>query len=67
MPEKEGLEIILELRKSYPEIKVIAISGGGRLSPEGYLESAKQMGASMVFQKPFSQKEIISAVQDLLN
>ena len=67
MPEKEGLEIILEIRKTYPDIKIIAISGGGRLSPEGYLESARHMGASRVFQKPFTQKEIIGAVNDLLS
>ncbi|MCD4768937.1 MAG: response regulator [Bacteroidales bacterium] len=66
MPEKEGLEIILEIRKRHPNIKIIAISGGGRLSPEGYLESARHLGASKVFQKPFTQKEIISAVNDLL-
>jgi len=65
MPEKEGLETILELRKKYPELKIIAISGGGRIGPEGYLPSAKRLGADMVFQKPLVQKEFLQAVSVL--
>jgi CheY-like chemotaxis protein len=67
MPEKEGLETIMTLRKRYPEIKIIAISGGGRIGPEGYLPSAKHLGADMVFQKPLVQKEFMEAVALLLN
>ena len=67
MPEKEGLETILELRKNHPELKIIAISGGGRIGPEGYLPSAKYLGADMVFQKPLVQKEFIMAVSLLLD
>lgn len=66
MPEKEGLETILELRKKHPELKIIAISGGGRIGPQGYLPSAKYLGADMVFQKPLVQKEFVQAVSDLL-
>ena len=40
MPDKEGLEIILEMKKQRPDLKIIAISGGGRISPESYLECA---------------------------
>jgi len=67
MPEKEGLETILELRKKYPGLKIIAISGGGRIGPEGYLPGAKLLGADMVFQKPLVQKEFMEAVSLLLN
>ena len=66
MPEKEGLETILELRKKHPELKIIAISGGGRIGPQGYLPSAKYLGADMVFQKPLVQKEFVQAVAALL-
>jgi DNA-binding response OmpR family regulator len=66
MPEKEGLETILELRKKHPELKIIAISGGGRIGPQGYLPSAKYLGADMVFQKPLVQKEFVQAVASLL-
>jgi two-component system, response regulator, stage 0 sporulation protein F len=67
MPEKEGLETIFELRNKYPKLKIIAISGGGRISPSGYLPGAKLLGANMVFQKPLDQKEFLQAVSSLLN
>jgi len=67
MPEKEGLETIFEVRKKHPEVKIIAISGGGRISPDGYLPSAKMFGADKVFQKPLVQKEFLEAVALLLN
>ena len=66
MPDKEGLEIILEMKKQRPDLKIIAISGGGRISPESYLECAAHFGASRVFQKPFKQKELVSAVNELI-
>jgi len=66
MPEKEGLETIFELRQKYPDLKIIAISGGGRISPEGYLPGAKLLGADMVFPKPLDQKEFMQAVATLL-
>jgi two-component system cell cycle response regulator CpdR len=66
MPDKEGLEIIMEMKKQRPNLKIIAISGGGRISPESYLECAAHFGASRVFQKPFKQKELVSAVNELI-
>ena len=65
MPEKEGLETIFELRRMYPDLKIIAISGGGRIGPDGYLPGAKLLGANMVFQKPLDQKEFVNAVESI--
>jgi two-component system cell cycle response regulator CpdR len=67
MPEKEGLETIFELRKLHPQLKIIAISGGGRIGPDGYLPGAKLLGANMVFQKPLVQKDLLNAIATLLN
>jgi CheY-like chemotaxis protein len=67
MPQKEGLETILELRKKYPELKIIAISGGGRIGPDGYLPTAKYLGADMVFSKPLIRNEFLQAISLLLN
>jgi CheY-like chemotaxis protein len=67
MPEKEGLETIFELRRMHPDLKIIAISGGGRISPDGYLPGAKLLGANMVFQKPLVQKDFLAAVASLLD
>jgi hypothetical protein len=61
------LETIMELRKKWPDLKIIAISGGGRFGPEGYLPGAKLLGADLVFQKPLVQKEFLQAVSSLLN
>ena len=67
MPEKEGLEIIREMKRIKPELKIIAISGGGRISAESYLETAKMFGADHAFQKPFSLSEIVGAVRELID
>lgn len=67
MPEKEGLELILELRKKKEKLKIIAISGGGRFQYQGYLTSAKHLGADRVFQKPLDHKEFMNVISDLLN
>ena len=66
MPEKEGLETIREMKKLHSDLKIIAMSGGGKISPENYLGTAKVFGASRVLEKPFTQKQLVSAVQDML-
>jgi len=66
MPEKDGFETILELRRSIPGVKIIAISGGDRIKPELYLGSAKRLGAEYTFVKPFRRKELMKAVHDLV-
>lgn len=66
MPEKEGIETILELRRDFPGIKIIAISGGGRFrSPNTFLTMAEHFGASRTFSKPLRQRELLSAVREL--
>jgi PAS domain S-box-containing protein len=66
MPEREGIEIIIELKKDFPDVKIIAISGGGRSEPESYLNLAEQLGAKRVFPKPIDREELLNAVRDLL-
>ncbi len=66
MPEKEGLETIREVRKKYPGMKIIAISGGGRLDSNEYLEPARHFGAARIIKKPFQKSEMVNAVKDLL-
>lgn len=67
MPDQEGLETISVLKKRYPAVKIIAISGGGRIGPEAYLPAALELGADRVFAKPFDVKELVTAVQALLD
>lgn len=65
MPEKEGLETIMELRRDDPGVKIIAISGGGRIGPQSYIEVARALGAQRTFAKPFDRQEFLAAVRDL--
>jgi DNA-binding NarL/FixJ family response regulator len=67
MPEKEGLETIFEMRRRYPGIKTIAISGGGRGPGDVYLEMARQLGAVAALAKPFGKAEILEAVRKVLD
>ena len=66
MPEQEGLETITSMKKEYPKLKIIAISGGGRIGPEAYLPAAQELGAERVFSKPFDIRELAEAVKELL-
>ncbi|MCL2789115.1 MAG: response regulator [Desulfobulbus sp.] len=67
MPEQEGLETISLLKKECPHLKIIAISGGGRIGPEAYLPAARELGADKVFSKPFDVRELAEAVKELLS
>lgn len=66
MPDKEGIQTIIELRRDYPEVKIIAMSGGGRVGNVDFLTVAKQIGAEHVLRKPFRQRELMEAVNDCL-
>lgn len=67
MPEKEGLELISELHRMHPEVKIIAMSGGGRAGAENYLPVAKHFGAVCTLRKPFSIEVLMKAVTEALN
>ena len=67
MPEKEGLETIADIRKLRGDVPIIAISGGGRVGPTDYLETARFIGADTTLAKPFGRQELITAVADLLD
>ena len=66
MPEKEGLEMIVEMKRLHAGVKIIAISGGGRSSSQNYLKMAKAFGAQIVLAKPFSHREILEAISQVL-
>ena len=66
MPEKEGMELIRELKQFDPDAKIIAVTGAGGRSLQDYLKMAKALGAHSVLAKPFSESEILKAVGELL-
>jgi YesN/AraC family two-component response regulator len=67
MPEKEGFETIRELKRDFPEVKLIAISGGGFVGAEPYLKMAESLGVTHNFAKPIEREELLDAVQELLS
>ncbi len=66
MPEKEGIETIIELRKDFPDMKIIAISGGGYIGTKDYFQMAKILGVQRTFTKPVAIKQLLDAVRELL-
>ncbi len=67
MPVKDGLKTILELRRVDPAIPLIAISGGGAIAKERYLNVAGYIDGVCTLPKPFSRAELLSAIDKLLN
>ena len=65
MPEKEGIETIAEIRKDFPGIRILAISGGGICMPENYLNLARALGANATLSKPFGRKELLNALENI--
>jgi two-component system, chemotaxis family, chemotaxis protein CheY len=66
MPNKEGIETILEIRRRHPKLPIIAISGGGRLNPREYLPTARAFGAAAVLEKPFSLDALLGKIEEAL-
>ncbi len=73
MPEKEGFETIVDIRQRWPELCVIAISGGPSMSRKATnngsndsLKVAGELGADRVLKKPFLPSELIKVVRELL-
>jgi DNA-binding NtrC family response regulator len=66
MPRKEGIETIMELRRRHPGLKIIAMSGGGRVGAWSYLELADKLEAFETLEKPFSGATLLAAVDAAL-
>jgi CheY-like chemotaxis protein len=66
MPEREGIETIAELKACSRMVPVIAMSGGGRVGPTDYLETAQFIGANATLAKPFARGELVRLVNLLL-
>ncbi len=66
MPDKEGLMLVRDLKRQQPQLKIIAMSGGGRAGAFTVLEVASQLGADTVLRKPFRGRELLEAVESLV-
>ena len=66
MPNKDGIGMIIDLKKEFPDVKIIAMSGGGLNKPDGYLKGAKKLGAACTLTKPIDREEMLKAVREIL-
>lgn len=67
MPKLDGFELIKHLRSESPKLAIIAISGGGSLEEKNYFDIALELGADKALKKPFTRKEMLIAVEELLS
>ena len=65
MPEMEGIEMIVELRREFPEAKIIAMSGHYPVRDFDVFTVAREVGAAKTFNKPFKFEDLIAAVHEL--
>lgn len=65
MPESDGFELIGQVRREFPQTKIIVISGGGRRVKQDYVASAQLAGAHAALRKPFQVDELIAALRRL--
>ena len=64
MPEMDGIEATMELKREFPAIRILAMSGGRRaLSPQFNLDSAKVLGVQGTLAKPFTREQLLRAVK----
>ncbi len=67
MPKMSGITLISEVKSRHPKMEIIAISGGGRLDPTGYLDLSESLGASASFEKPINKEALLMAIDLLLH
>jgi len=63
MPEQDGIGLIMEMRRERPGVKIIAMSGSGRIGKLDFLTVAKSLGADSVVQKPFDIDELVTMIR----
>ncbi len=66
MPNKDGIGMIIELQKEFPDVRIIAMSGGGLNKPDGYLKGAKKLGAAYTLTKPIDREKMLRAVKNTI-
>ena len=66
MPDMDGVDLLGSIRKAGHAMPVIAISGGGRVDPRGYLDVARALGAYAAFSKPFDMDVMLATVREAL-
>jgi DNA-binding response OmpR family regulator len=67
LPLQDGIETLRALRKEYPRVKIVAMSGGGQgVTKENALAAAAALGAAQTLAKPFSREQLLGIVTAVL-
>ena len=66
MPNVEGIETIIKLKKMRPAVNIIAVSGGGRISAVNHLSLAEKFDVNKTLAKPFKKDDLLKAVDEIL-
>jgi DNA-binding response OmpR family regulator len=66
MPNRDGIEIIKELKHSSPQTKIITMTGGGKLRMMEIASAAQVLGADYVLDKPFDSESLLAAINAVL-
>src|SRR3989449_4129448 len=67
MPVKDGMEVINELKRDFPQAKIIAISGSDREARrEFFFDVSRILGAKRTFHKPIDPAELLRAIRELV-
>ena len=67
MPVKDGMQVINELKRDFPEAKIIAVSGSDKEERrEFFFDVSRILGAKCTFQKPIHPPELLAAIDELL-
>jgi DNA-binding NarL/FixJ family response regulator len=66
MPNRDGIEVVMELKRSYPHAKIIAMTGGGQRRMMEITSTAKFLGADHILLKPFDRESLLEAVNAVL-
>jgi DNA-binding response OmpR family regulator len=66
MPEQDGIEVIMTMRRERPGVKIIAISGSGRIGTTDFLTMARKLGADAAFEKGHKAGELLGLLKTML-
>lgn len=66
MPNRDGIEVVMKLKRSYPRTKIIAMTGGGQTRMMEIASAAKLLGADHILYKPFESESLLTAVNAVL-
>ncbi|GAB1482541.1 hypothetical protein MASR2M78_13570 [Treponema sp.] len=66
LPGRGGLDLLMEIRRDFPALPVVVMSGKVKTNTLPFQNLARQFGAGQILSKPFTSEELVSAVESVL-